>query len=182
MGKRRSQIPIALGMKKNAFTLIELMFVTVIIFVIIGLSVPLFRKTYSDLTARDTAFTLSTMAGFAQEKAVLDRKIYKTVFNFDEGLYRLLESEEVEGVLVYKNAQGRFGRARRLPRGLFFKDPADTASGQDSGRHEKELFFYPDGRCDDLVIQVVDKSGAGYCLATKGFGNLAQVQEVSNEQ
>jgi competence protein ComGC len=150
------------------FTLIELAFVTIIVLVIIGLSVPLFRKTYSDLTARDTAFTLSAMA--------------KMVFDFDQGVFRLLESEEVDGAVVYKNARGRFGKSFHLPRDLFFKDPADTSIGPESGRHEEPLLFYPDGRCDETEIEMVDKHGAGYRVIVRGFGNLAQIKEVTGEQ
>ena len=61
-------------MKHRGFTLIELTLVTAIILALIGLSIPLFKKTFTNLSAKDAVFNISKLVSYAQEKAVIDRK------------------------------------------------------------------------------------------------------------
>ena len=117
-------------MKSWGFTLIELTLVTVIILALLGLSIPLFRKTFLDLSAKDTAFNISKLVTYAQEKAVIDRKNYKIIFNFNQRNYQLLESSRTEDAIVYKKVQKRFGKIFTLPQGLFFYDPKTGATGK----------------------------------------------------
>ena len=166
----------------TGFTLIELTLVTVIILALVGLSIPLFKKTFLDLSAKDAAFNISKLVSYAQEKAVIDRKNYKVIFDFNRRQYQLSESAQSADGLVYRKGQGRFGKVFALPQGLFFYDPKTDITQKKDEEYKKQVIFYPDGHCDELLLNIVDKRGNGYSITLKGFGSLARVKEVTREQ
>jgi len=168
--------------KRSGFTLIELTLVTVIILTLVGLSVPLFRKTFADLTAKDTTFNISKLISYAQERAVVDRKNFKITFNFTSGYYQLLESQTSEGKILYKQIRGRFGKAFNLPQGLSFKDKDSENAQARKEEYKKETVFYPDGRSDPIAIDMLDKNMAGYRITSKGFGTPVGIKEVKDER
>ncbi len=168
--------------KRSGFTLIELTLVTVIILALVGLSAPLFRKTFSDLTAKDTTFNISKLISYAQERAVIDRKNFKIIFNFTSGYYQLSESQASDGRILYKQIKGRFGKAFHLPQGLSFKDKDSENARARKEEYKKEIVFYPDGRSDPLVIDMLNKEMVGYRITSKGFGTLVGIKEVKGER
>ena len=89
------------GRSRPAFTLIELTLVTIIILALVGLSVPLFRKTFSGLAAKDATFNISKLINYAQERSVIDRKNYKIMFNFTANQYQLFESKQSTDKFIY---------------------------------------------------------------------------------
>ncbi len=152
----------------QAFTLIELTLVTAIILALIGLSIPLFKRTFVDLSAKNTAFNIAKLAGYAVEKSVIDRKNYKLIFDFNRRTYQLPES-------------GRFARTFTLPKGLFFYDPDKKVSPKPGEEAKKQIVFYPDGHCGGGSIYIVDNSGIGYSVILKTSGGFAQIKEVTGE-
>jgi len=153
-----------------AFTLIELVLVTAIVLILIGLSTPLFKRTFSDLTIKDLAFNISKLTYYAREKAILQKKNFKISFDFPSGRYRLLEIDNSIEPPVYKKSAGKFGNGYTLPKGMLFKGPAN------------EIIFYPDGRCDDADIDILDEKGAGYTVLIRGFGSRIEVKGLTNER
>ncbi|MDP3729997.1 MAG: prepilin-type N-terminal cleavage/methylation domain-containing protein [Candidatus Omnitrophota bacterium] len=154
--------------QNNGFTLIELTLVTLLVLVIAGLSTPLFKKTLSNLSARNASFNICKLVNYAQEMAVLERKNYKIAFDFKKGRYQLLQLSPLAKPSVYVKTAGRFGKLFGLGQGL-------NLSGSKSG-----IIFYPDGHCDEARINVLTKLG-GYSIMVKGFGNTAEVKEVKVE-
>ena len=153
----------------QGFTLIELTLVALLVLIVVGLSAPLFKKTLSDLSARNTSFSICKLINYAQEMAVLERNNYKIAFDFKNGKYQLLELSLSEKPPVYKKVSGRFGRLFGLEQGL-------SLSGSRS-----DVIFYSDGHCDDIIVNVLTKQG-GYSVAVKGFGNMARIKEVDIER
>jgi hypothetical protein len=151
-----------------SFTLIELTLVTFLLLTLIGLSIPLFKKTLSGLSAQDTSFNISKLVNYAQEIAVLERKNFKITFNFQGGKYQLLEIVPSVKPAPPKKIPGRFGRSFSLPQGL-------KLSGD-----RKDVLFYQDGHCDAFTVKVLAKEG-GYSIRSKGFGNMVEVKEVQLE-
>jgi len=152
--------------KVHGFTLIELTLVTLLILILAGLSTPLFKRTLSDLSARNTSFSICKLANYAQEMAVLERNNYKIAFDFENGKYQLFELSASAKPPVYLKATGRFGKPSGLPQGLRL-----------SGSRE-EAVFYPDGHCDEIRINVLTGAG-GYSITIEGFGNMPKVKEVN---
>jgi len=153
-----------------AFTLIELVLVTAIILIIIGLSIPLFKRTFSDLTIKDLAFNIFKLTYYAREKAIFQKENFKISFDFPNGKYRLLEMDNSIEPPVYKKSAGKYGSGFALPKGMFFKGPRN------------EIIFYPDGRCDDADIDILDEKGAGYTVLIRGFGSRVEVKGLTNER
>ena len=166
---------------RAGFTMIELTLVTVIILALVALSVPLFKKTFSDLAAKDTAFNISKFVSYAREKSVIGRKNYKVIFDFNRRQYQLFESSQSADGLVYTKTKDRFGKAFTLPGDLSFYDPKTGLTGKPGEEYKKQIVFYPDGHCDELAIDIMDRSGAGYSITLKGFGGLARIKEVAHE-
>ncbi len=167
-------------LKKAAFTLIELTLVTVIILALVGLAIPLFKSTFRLLSAKDAVFSISKLITYAQEKAVIDKKNYKAIFNFKLRQYQLLVSGQSADGLIYKKTKDRFGKAFTLPQGLFFYDPKSGCHtiGEE---YKKQVILYPDGHCDGLLIGVVDNKGTGYEITLKGFGGFVHIKEITGE-
>lgn len=154
--------------QRSGLTLIELTLVTLLVLTLIGLSTPIFKKTFSDLSARDTSFSISKLINYAQEMAVLERKNYKIAFDFKNGKYQLLEAVFSAKPPVYKKAAGRFGKLFGLPQGLILSGDKNS------------VIFYPDGHCDEIRVNVLTKGG-GYSVIVKRFGNTVEIKEVDIE-
>ncbi len=142
----------------TGFTLIELVLVILLISILIGLSTPIFRRTFSNLELKNTTYNISKMINYAEEMAIIDKVNYKINFDFEKGKYWITKGEEKIG--------GRYGRTFFLPRGLTF-----------TGKRE-EITLYPDGSSGRAEIKIVDKTGEGYQLQIKGFGSRVQIEEI----
>lgn len=150
----------------NGFTLVELTLVTLLLLVIVGLSAPVVKKTFQSLSSKDASYNIVKLINYAQEMAVLERRNFKITFDFSKGKYQLFELDSQGKEPVYKKASSRFGKVFSLRQGLSLRG------------EKKEIVFYPDGHCDDIKIFVMSKR-SGYSIATRGFGNMAQVKEVN---
>ena len=69
----------------SGFTLLELTLVVLLIAVLIGLSTPLFRRTFSSIQIRNISFNIAKTVNYAQEMAIVEKVSYKLNFNYDEG-------------------------------------------------------------------------------------------------
>ena len=154
--------------RKTALTLIELTLVTLLLLTIVGLSIPLFKKTFSDLSVKNASFNICKLINYAQEMSVLERTNFKITFDLQNGKYQLLEINTSVKPAIYKKVQGKLGKLFSLPQGAIFKG------------EKKEIFFYPDGHCDEFKINVLIKN-QGYSVAVKRFGNMPEVKEVNIE-
>ncbi|MFA5084872.1 MAG: hypothetical protein WC482_00730 [Candidatus Omnitrophota bacterium] len=152
----------------QGFTLIELTLVTLLILMLAGLSAPLFKKTLSDLSAKNASFSICKLINYAQEMAVLERKNYKISFDLKNGRYQLFNLPPSAKIPAYVKAAGRFGKLFSLPRGMKFSGVRDG------------IVFYPDGHCDEIRINILAGAG-GYSIIVKGFGNMVEIKEVKVE-
>jgi len=157
---------------KRGFTLIELILVTAIILVLVGLSTPLFERTFADLVIKSTTYNISKLIDYGWEKAVFQRKIFKMSFDSSHGKYQLLEMDDSvhpPQPPVYKAAKGMVGRVFMLPHGLSLKGSTN------------EIIFYPDGHCDEAKINVINGKGSGYTIFLNGRGTSLEIKGFSNE-
>jgi len=149
------------------FTLIELTLVAILVLVLIGISTPLFRKTFSDLTTKNAAFSISKLINYAQERAVVDGKAFTIKFAPQARENKYTQYKLFDGDLPVR---GRFGRTFELPQGVILKSSL------------ARIDFYPDGSCSAAEITVSGSSGGNYRIRTKGFGGLAKIEELKNER
>lgn len=176
----------------TGFTLIELIIVASIIVVLVAMSTPRFRNTFRDLRLKDTAYNISKLIKYGQERAIIEERKYKLIFNFDKRFYCLfVETEEGEGARRqlppedestpsaegvsssdkgWKKATGRFGGYFYLPEGIRFKAEKDT------------IIFLPNGRCDKISLYLVNEKNKVIEIKTNGRAAYVEVSEVKEKQ
>lgn len=163
----------------TGLTLIELIIVAAIILVLVAIASPLFRATFRDLELRDTAYNLSKLIKYGQQRAIIEERRFRLLFDFDKGAYHLLvkgdEEEELETALEgesvlkekWENVEGRFGKYFYLPDGIKFKGEQD------------KITFLPNGRCDKITIYVVGQKNKTIEIRTNGRAGYVRVSEVN---
>ena len=91
-----------------AFTLIELIIVAAIILMLVAVSSPRFRSTFSDLELKDSSYSIGKIIKYAQKRAILEERKYRVIFDFENQSYRLLV-ESVDGFEGDGEIMSRFG-------------------------------------------------------------------------
>lgn len=155
-------------MSDKGFTLIELLIVSVIILALVFFSTPLFRRSFVNLELKETVSNISKFITLVQQRSIIDRKTYKIFFDFDKNTYQLLE----EGNNI---VPGRFGKIFYIPQDI----EIDGSS--------KEIFFYPDGHCDNgnselpqqVSLELTDKNKKTLTITTTGtLGNVVITEDT----
>lgn len=153
-GKKKNRIP-------GGFTLVELACVALIMSLVAGLSIPLLKRTAGDIEIRNAAFAVAQAINYAQEAAVTEKTVYRLSFDRDKYIFRLAR-------LVNGAAAPETGHKRALvipPNIEITSDPPD-------------IFFYPDGRHDDIRIQLLGRDKTGYLLNTKSISGGVSVDKI----
>ena len=144
-------------MRKVGFTFIELMLVTAIIGILAGLSIPLFRRTFSDIQLTTSSQGIVSLARYARQRAIIERSHYRLNLDVDKNRYwlnrlKLSSKEDRE----FEDVEGKFGKVYFLPREItiFSKSP--------------HISFYPDDSSDKVNISLTNVNGKTNKLTTKG--------------
>lgn len=151
---------------KKTFTLIELVLVVLLISILIGLSAPSFKRTFKNLEIYNSCFNLSKLAQWVQDKAIIERNIYKIKFDLENKTFWIVKKRNTEFIQDFERIQGKYGRVFSLPSELKFVS------------EKKEIVFFPDGRCKAEDIKILDKQGAGCSLCIKDFGANVEIKEI----
>ncbi len=115
----------------KSFILLELLLVAVILGVIFGVSTPLFKRTFSNLSLNNEASKLAKLIKYAQVKAISEQKSIKMVVDVENGCYRLFEKSMGED--EFKEIVGRWGKNFCI------------ASNMKLAIDNNELIFLPNG-------------------------------------
>jgi len=153
-------------LNRRGYTLIELVLLTIIIVILVGISTPLFRRTFTDLEIKDASYNMARLIGFAQEKAVMEAIPYRLILDQEESSYYLTKSDQKDPE-KYIRLKEKFGKRFLMPRGITLK--AD----------KKKITFYPDGHSDKALIRLIGKKGA---LKIDVKGTLGHVEIDETEQ
>ena len=149
--------------KRGAFTLIELMLVTVIIVVLVILSTPLFTRTYEDLKLTTAAREMAAVIRFCHERAIFEKRHYRLVINLKEGYYRVyIENPEGEGMVPLR---GRWGRRFRLPVSAKFETEIER------------IDCLPDGYMTQSSIRINTAKGNSRTILTEEATGLVKVYD-----
>jgi prepilin-type N-terminal cleavage/methylation domain-containing protein len=122
----------------NAFTLIEILLVVIIIGIVTALSVPNFSKGFSRFQLKKTADDLLSVSRWAQAMAIGQERIYALTFTDDHRSYELVRSVNE----TFEPVNGSLGRMHPIP------DSIDLDTQNDN------IEFYPDGTIDPATIQL----------------------------
>lgn len=163
---KKKKVQAKLARSDSSFTLIELLIVATIIAGLIFFSTPLFRKQFSNLELKDTALRISRLINFAQERAIMDRCVYKISFDFDKKTYRLFAVTAEGEALRDVPLKDKFGRTFSLPQNIEIEG------------EKNEILFHPDGRCDVIELKLTNKNKKVSRISTTGvLGNVSIKEE-----
>jgi Tfp pilus assembly protein FimT len=131
-----------------------LLVVTLIVTVVVGLSVPQFRRTFRHLQLQVSVSDVATVLAYASRRAVAKGEVLRVHFDPERRRYWLARADEASPVETFDRISGKFGRVSTVPDPVSF-----TASRRD-------VTFYPDGRADRFEMLIFDDSQTGYRLLT----------------
>ncbi len=149
------------------FTLVELMLVVTIISILIGLSTPLFRRTFRDIQLENTCLNLSKLMRYARERAIVERLRYR--ISFDEEMRAYWLEAELSPEPGFQRIKGRLGKANPVPEDIKIK-------GQ-----EREVTFYPDGEADQTSLYLMNSNGKVYTLEVRGIDGYVKIFNYRRE-
>ena len=146
------------------FTLLELMAVIVIIGVMVGFSVPRFRRTFNHLQLQVFANDVVRLLAYANQRAVTRGEVLRIHFDVEGRQYWLASTNEVgESTRI----ASKLNRVSSIP---------ETISLEPSGR---EVNFYPDGHVDRFEMAILDNQQDGYRLVTNIWTGRAKLIDVN---
>ena len=105
-----------ISVHKNAFTLIEVTLVSVIVLILITLSMPLFRRTYEDLKITSCTKDISQIIHFSRQRAIFERRNYRVVIDSDNNSYQILVQDEESDKFI--PLADRWGRVYNVPKDI----------------------------------------------------------------
>ena len=140
--------------RQAGFTLLELLVVTLILMVLVGVSVPQFRRTFRHLQLQVFASDVAKLLTYANPRAVATGEVLRIQFDVDGRRYWLARAQEASPGEKFERVSGKFGRVASVPGSISISSSA------------REVTFYPDGRADRFEMLISDDSRAGYRLVT----------------
>jgi prepilin-type N-terminal cleavage/methylation domain-containing protein len=129
----------------NAFTLIEILLVVIIIGIVLALSAPNFSKAYSRFQLDKTADDLLNCSRWAQAMAIGQERTIALSFSHDHRSYdltRIQVNEESDDPQSFEPVIGPLGRMHQIPEGIGLDAKSDN------------IYFYPDGTIDPATVQL----------------------------
>ncbi len=135
-------------MKKNSssgFTLLELLFVVMLILILAAVNYPLFRNNLNSLQLSSFSKKLQALFIYLRDQAIVERRIIYLVIDTENKKY-WLKIDDKEQVLETYKVPERIGIETQ----------------------QKQIAFYPDGTIDKVVINLSSSDNQRVKLTTKG--------------
>ena len=157
--------------KKDGFTLIELAIVIFLLGLFFLIAIPKFNDI-TDVKIKSTSRRLSGTIKHLYNEAAFKKKIYKLIFDLDNGEYWVEVQQGEEFVL----SNDPLHRRTKLPNGIFFKDiKTDRIRLSTLDKREDFILFLPTGFVEPALIHLETEDGVSYTLATKPYTGGTQV-------
>ncbi|MBU2540436.1 MAG: prepilin-type N-terminal cleavage/methylation domain-containing protein [Candidatus Omnitrophica bacterium] len=155
----------SLHKNKFAFTLIELLLVVAVLSVMVGISLPAFKKTYNRLNLENIALNILSTARYARAKAIVESRIYRLNFDIEDKSYSL-STESDDKIEGFQPISGRFGKIAQITDDINIKTSADHVN------------FYPSGDSDEIIVVLKNTDGRVYTIGKSGvFGEFKIIEE-----
>ncbi len=152
-------------LKNKGFTLIEIVLVSIIIVILVGVSSPVFRNSFSGIQAKDACQNLVYLMRYLQAKSIAERVFSRVNFDFKEGLFwASLEKKDQPG--EFERLKGKWGKAYKIPQGISLSLEAED---------EPVIEFYPDGSSSSVKIKISDNKAAAFSINTQRTIRYEQV-------
>ncbi len=138
----KSPLRSANKMCRRGFTFLELIFVILIIAVLTGVSMPMFKNTFLNMQMSQISSDLAEALNYARQSAILNRNEYRVRLNADGGDFWIEYKTFQDNKIKFEKLEGKFGRIYNLPKGVSMTSDKDA------------LAFYPNGRADIATIVI----------------------------
>ena len=154
----------------KAFTFIEVLIVVLIISALAVLAAPQFRNTFNAIEFNNFVKDIYYLAQYLRESAISKGEIYCLNLETDKELPQAYATWRAKDASqeVWQRLQGRFARTYKAPGGVavFSITPPD----------KKNIYFYPDGSSDSIIIVFENKSKQQISLIIKGVSGAIQIK------
>jgi prepilin-type N-terminal cleavage/methylation domain-containing protein len=161
---------------KRGFTLLELMFVSVIMLALVGMTVPRLNRAFPYYALKSSSKNLTALMRYAQNLAVVEQNCYRVNVDLEKNSYWLTRKSSLSGGSQenYDTVGTSLGKVHFLPQTLSFhsfKLKDSRLSGQ------KYLSCYPDGYIDEATVVIVNKFGDNLSVISGGRIGRVTIKE-----
>lgn len=138
------------GAREGGFTLLELVFVMVIICTVLGMASVSLRGFFASRRTADAAAQIVALTQFARTQAAAEGRMYRVNLDTDDGKYWLTRRRGG----VFEMIPTEFGRVFFLPEGTTARwlTPSEV-------RSVGWIAFYPDGRTEATRVRLTGRRG-----------------------
>lgn len=138
------------GGRYEAFTLLELILVMVILSTVLAMAAPSLRGFFASRQTQDAAAQILALTQLARSKAVCEGTTYRLNFDAKEGTYWLTSQQSG----AYEQLKTDFGQVFSLP-----KDTVLELEGIEQEGDEAFVAFTPRGTVTPGTIRLIDRRG-----------------------
>jgi len=154
------------------------MLVMLIIGVVAGLTVPMFRGTLSSVSLQSGARSVMALANHARAMASAQALRYCLNFNPDEGTFWLTaELQPLTAFDQFDPLPNAWGRVFNLPERVAFERLVRVDDGQETplAGEDARVVFYPDGTADEAEIVLANDRNDVLALSVRPWTGRVKV-------
>lgn len=167
-----SRIGKRIPLKSKGFTFIELVLVSIIILVLVGITAPQFRGPFHRIQLKNTCQSLVQLMRYIQGKSIAEKKFCRINFDFEQGTFwPTVEDEAHPGKFV--RIKGKWGKTFKTTEGVSINALEDIPINEETSF----ITFYPDGTSDKAKIKISGSKGKAFTITTQRTIRYAETEE-----
>lgn len=153
-------------MKNNqGFGLLEIMIAVAIIGMVTAIAVPNFTRRMPRMQRENFINSLSNLAQFAHQHALMTRKLHKVIFDItkrkawiEQEVNKNSKGEALFVPIKSNSLRAHYSWSEQFVFRNFFIEGVDELSRYGNGKKTEELWFFivPDGLAQEVVINIAD--------------------------
>jgi type II secretory pathway pseudopilin PulG len=163
---------------KSGFTLIEILIAFALIMVLMSIVAPSFRNLLPRREREVFIGKINAITRFAWQRALIERKVHKIVFNFKNSEFWVEEPTGTSklGEMEFKRVKGAyFATLAKIPSNIqiknFIIEGFDEMTRRGAGGTEESWFFLmPDGLAQTVTINFLDTKQLNVAGKPRQFG------------
>ncbi|MFH1771788.1 MAG: hypothetical protein ABH872_03135 [Candidatus Omnitrophota bacterium] len=140
---------------KKSLTFIELLLVTVIISIFLGLAAPLVRNTARKTTFKSFVNKIFFFLDYARSHSIVKNEVVEAVINLDNNTITLISEGSKERIL----------KEAYIPDGINVDSEIE------------KIYFFPDGSTQEFEIFIYDGYGGKSYIVSKGFDGKIRIEK-----
>ncbi len=154
--------------RRNAFTLLELLVVLVIISLISALVAPRIGGSLTNLELKTGAKRIAAALRYARSKAVSEKKTYAAYFDFDHNRLTISREEQPANISLFDDSAGDSESKEKatevydLPNEVSIQATPDAEKNQSPSPYQ--IQFYPNGSSSGGSVLVANERGNSWTV------------------